>query len=129
MEYIKNNLALYFPLKSVYALLQISPTSTVDKKPVYPDLEILEQLLKKMSTGGIELYLTMYPYPEDKLYSEELIGISEKVGITYLNIFPFFTEPWENYHWKKDGHFNEKGHLQAATGLYELLNPYLCGNS
>lgn len=128
MEFIKNNFALYFPLKVVYKQLQISPMAAIENKAAHPDLEILELILKRMKKDDIELFLTSFPYEGEEVYIDDFIRISDKLGIAYLNIYPYFTEQWGNYHWKNDGHWNEKGHLQVATGLYELLRPQLCDN-
>jgi hypothetical protein len=126
MDYIKNNLALYLPLKILYKRLQISPTAALDETVSDYDLQVLEQILKHMKNTGVELYLTSFPYEGEEVYINDFMRISDKQGITYLNLFPYFTEPWEIYHWKRDKHWNEKGHLQAATALFELLNPILC---
>lgn len=129
MDYIKNNLALYIPLKSLYKKLHISPTAAIEKTPVYHDLEILEHILKRMNGVGSELLFTSFPYKGEEEYVDDFIRIADNLDITYLNLFPYFTEPWENYHWKRDKHWNEKGHLQAAAALYELLSPRLCSHS
>lgn len=129
MDYIKNNLALYIPLKSLYKKLKISPTAAIEKTPVYHDLEILEHILARMNGVGSELLFTSFPYKGEEVYVEDFKRIANNLDITYLNLFPYFTEPWENYHWKRDKHWNEKGHLQAAAALYELLSPRLCSHS
>lgn len=129
MDYIKNNLALYIPLKSLYKKLHISPTAAIEKTPVYHDLEILEHILARMNGVGSELLITSFPYEGEEIYIDDFIRIADDLDITYLNLFPYFTEPWENYHWKRDKHWNEKGHLQAAAALYELLSPRLCSHS
>jgi len=126
MEIIKNNLALAIPLQVVYEQMQISPTAAIEKNAVYPDLKIMELILKEMKRDDIELFITSFPYEGEEIYIDDLIRISDKLDITYLNPFPYFTEPWENYHWKRDRHWNEKGHLQAAAALFELLSPRLC---
>ena len=128
MEFIKNNFALYYPMNVLYQQLQISPMATIETKAAYPDMEILELILKTMKRDDIELFFTSYPYEGEDVYIDNFIKISDRLGISYLNIFPYFTEQWENYHWMKDRHWNEKGHLKAATGLYELLSPHLCDN-
>jgi hypothetical protein len=126
MDFIKNNLAVYLPLKVLYNKFRISPTVALAKTPLYQDYELMEQLLIRMKGLGPELYLTAFPYAGEEVYINEFIRISNRLDITYLNLFPYFTEPWENYHWKSDRHWNEKGHLQAAAALYELLSPRLC---
>jgi hypothetical protein len=119
MQFIKENLALFYPLKTIYSFLQISPESRIEKQAVYEDFKILELILKKMKRPEVELYFTSYP-------SEDFRRIADKLNISYLNIYPYFPGQLEKYHWKKDTHWNEKGHHQAATALYELLNPHLC---
>lgn len=126
MEFIKNNFALYYPLNVLYRQLQISPMTVIETKAAYPDMEILELILTTMNKDDIELFFTSYPYEGEDVYIDNFIKISDRLGISYLNIFPYFTEQWGNYHWKKDRHWNGKGHLQAATGLYELLSPRIC---
>lgn len=128
MEFIKNNFALYYPLNVLYQQLQVSPMAVLETKAEYPDMEILELILQSMKRDDIELFITSFPYDGEEVYIDDFIRISDRQGMTYLNIYPYFTEQWENYHWKKDRHWNEKGHLQAATGLYELLSPQLCDN-
>lgn len=126
MQFIKNNFAIFFPLKTIYSYLQISPDARIEKEVVYEDYKILELIIERMKKDGIELYFTSYPYEGEEVYIDDFMRISDNLGITYLNIYPYFNEEWTNYHWKKDRHWNEKGHLQAATGLYELLSPHLC---
>lgn len=126
MDFIKNNLAVYLPLNVLYNKFRISPTIALAKAPLYKDYELMELLLTGMKDLGPELYLTSLPDAGEEVYINELTRISNKLDITYLNLFPYFTEPWENYHWKSDRHWNEKGHFQAATALFELLNSSLC---
>lgn len=128
MEFIKNNLALYYPLNVIYQKLQISPAAVVETETAYPDIEILELILKNMKRDDTELFITSYPYEGEEVYIDDFIRISDNLGVTYLNIYPYFPEEWTSYHWKKDRHWNEKGHSQAALGLYELLVPRLCSN-
>lgn len=129
MDYIKNNLALYIPLKSLYKKLKISPTAAIEKTPVYHDLDLLEHILKRINGLGAELFITSFPYKGEEVYVEDFKRIANNLDIAYLNLFPYFTEPWESYHWKRDKHWNEKGHLQAAAALFELLSPRLCSHS
>lgn len=126
MEFIKQNLALFYPLKTIYTLLQVSQESRIEKKAVHEDFKILELILQKMKSHDVRLFFTSYPDEKTGLYVDEFRRISDNLNITYLDIHPYFTELLENYQWKKDTHWNEKGHLQAATALYELLKPRLC---
>lgn len=126
MQFIKENLALFYPLKTIYSFLQISPESRIEKQAVYEDFKILELILKKMKRPEVELYFTSYPSEVLKVYVKDFRRIADKLNISYLNIYPYFPGQLEKYHWKKDTHWNEKGHHQAATALYELLNPHLC---
>lgn len=125
-KFVKNDLALFYPLKSLNNYLQISPASRIEKKAIDQDFDILELILKRMKRGDIKLFFTSFPYEGEEAYIDDFMRISDKLGITYLNIFSYFTEEWKNYHWNNDRHWNEKGHLQAATALYELLKPRLC---
>jgi len=126
MTFIKNNFALYYPLRNIYAYLKISPENSMEKKVRYEDFKVLELILKSMKKDGIELFVTSNTTENDEEYTDDLIKISDKLDITYLNIFPYFTEDPGYYGWKTDTHWNEKGHSQAAAALYDLLNPLLC---
>jgi lysophospholipase L1-like esterase len=126
--FVKENLALFYPLKSLNNYLRISPASRIESKVIEQDYDILELILKKMKRDGIKLYFTSFPYEGEDAYIDNFIKISDKLGITYLNLFPYFTEEWKNYHWNNDRHWNEKGHLQAAKALYDLLKPQLCAH-
>jgi lysophospholipase L1-like esterase len=124
--FFKNNLAIYHPLKNVYDYFHNSQMSNNKEKAVYPDFEILELILKKMKSYDFELLLTSFPDENTELYANDIKRLSDKLNIIYLDISPFFTEKSKKYHWKSDRHWNEKGHLQAATALYEVLKPNLC---
>ncbi len=126
MQFIKDNFALFYPLKTIYTYLQVSQESRIEIKAVDEDFKILELILERMKRHEVKLFFTSYPSEDAKLYVNNFRRISDKLNITYLNIYPYFTEQSENYQWKKDAHWNKKGHLQAAVALYELLNPHLC---
>ncbi len=125
-EFLKNNLAIYHPLNNVYDYFNASQMSNNKEKAVYPDFEILELILKKMKSYDFELLLTSFPDENTELYANDIKRLSDKLNITYLDISSYFTEKSKNYHWRSDRHWNEKGHLQAATALYEILKPNLC---
>ncbi|MEQ9619022.1 MAG: hypothetical protein RIG61_07580 [Deltaproteobacteria bacterium] len=124
--FIKNNFALYYPLRNIYTYFKISPENRMEKEVRHEDFQVLELILKSMKKDGIELLVTSKTDKSDEEYIDDLIRISDKLKIMYLNILPYFPEDPANYRWKNDGHWNEKGHLQAATALYELLKPRLC---
>ena len=98
----------------------------MDNAVEHEDLKVLELILSSMKKDGIELYVTSNTTESDEEFIDELIDISDKLDITFLNIFPYFTLKPGNYHWKTDPHWNEKGHSQAAAALYDLLKPNLC---
>lgn len=126
MSFIKRNFALYYPLRNIFTYLKISPENRMEKKVRHEDVKVLELILKRMNQDGIELFVTSNTGKSEVEYIDDLVIISDDLGISYLNIFPFFTEEPGIYHWKTDKHWNEKGHFQAATALYEVLNPRLC---
>jgi len=124
--FVKQDLALFYPLKSLNNYLRISPASKIENEVIYQDYEILDRILKKMKRDNIQLFFTSSPYDGENVYIDDFMRISDELGITYLNLFPYFTEEWNKYHWNNDRHWNKKGHLQAAKGLYDLLKPHLC---
>lgn len=126
MTFIKNNFALYYPLKNIYTYLKVSPENSIESKVRQEDFNVLELILKSMNKDGIELFVTSNTAESDKEYIDDLIKISDKLDITYLNIIPYFTQEPENYQWKTDPHWNKKGHSEAADALYDLLKPQLC---
>jgi hypothetical protein len=124
--FVKQNLALYYPLKSLNNYLHLSPASQIENKVIPHDYDIMEMILKKMKRKNIKLYFTSFPYEGEDAKIAEFEKISDELGINYLNLFPYFTEEWKYYHWNNDRHWNERGHFQAAIALYDLLNPRLC---
>lgn len=125
-QYVKRNLALYYPLKSLNNYVHLSPASKIENNIISQDYDILEMIIKKMKRNNITLYFTSFPYEGEDAKIVELEKISDELGITYLNLFPYFTEEWKYYHWNNDRHWNVKGHLQAAIALFDLLKHRLC---
>ncbi|UCE63989.1 MAG: hypothetical protein JSU59_02225 [Nitrospirota bacterium] len=150
-EVIRNNLALYHPLQTAYDMYswtreqlerqtrlekpkrsdkpeQLKKPQRLEKVREDIDLSVLKLILHKMKSVPGALFFTSFTKGRD-LRSVEFRKLSNELGITYLDIGGFFVEESHKYDWKTDPHWNEKGHAQAAKGLYELFKGHLCAHS
>ena len=137
---IKNHFAIYYLAKTAYhqfraltnSLKAVPSTTTIQGTSPPPvsesqniDDQILKLILAKASDEAGSFMLSSFT-DGATWERERLATIAAELGIQYLDITPFFTEPVENYRWKNDFHWTEKGHAQAAEALNELLTPILC---
>ena len=150
-EVMRNNLALYHPLQSAYDMFswtreQLEKRARLEKpkRPGKPkqstkpqrlervkkdiDLFVLKLILEKMKSLHGTLFFTSFTKGRD-VRSVKFRKLSNELEITYLDIGNFFRGKAQEYEWKTDRHWNEKGHGQAGKGLYELMKGHLCQHS
>lgn len=125
-EFLRNNFAIYYPLRAIYKAFPVAAKSHIEKGMGTQDLAILEFILSKINEHNVKLFFTSFPHDGSQLYIIAFKELSNRMNISYLDISAYFNEKSENYHWRSDRHWNEKGHLQAATALFDMLQPQLC---
>jgi len=132
-EFIKYNSAIYYPLRAAYKMVggnrkkdlmeNSEEALSVDRN----DKRLMKLILSRMMEVNKNLIVTSFA-TGDSRNKHILKQIARELGIQYLDIAPYFDANEEEYHWKGDGHWNQKGHLRAAEALHELLSPILVQN-
>ena len=89
------------------------------------DYQVLEAIVTKMRDSASNLIITSFTTGEDA-YNQRLSDLSQKLNVQYVDISKHFQDDRTSYHWKFDGHWNKKGHNQAALALYKELKSRLC---
>jgi lysophospholipase L1-like esterase len=119
--FMRDNLALYHPIR--IAFNKYNAIRYKDSKNYLEyDAELIKNLLLKMRMINPKLILVSYSSEYDKL----LANIAKKLDIKYINIHKSLQDNPSSYHWKTDGHWNEKGHSKVANALFNSLKPQLC---
>ena len=125
--FIKENFAISYFLIPLYRRFfdERGSLESQNNSNLEIDLLILKELLMMMQSTSSKFYITEFVSPANPRLSN-LIDLKKEMRIEYLDLYPFFSQPLTEYHWKHDHHWNELGHKTAALGLFEELKESVC---
>lgn len=131
-SYLRENMALYYPVRTAYDYFyEVTFRKSKLEQPgeLTYDVKVLKHILHKMKKVNNNLILTLFTTGRNNTttyYNSILNDLASELDFLYLDISPYFNDRPMTYHWKTDGHWNEKGHYTASKALYELLKTNLC---
>jgi len=127
-EFIRNNFAIYYPIRIAYNSLFVKDKPKPEEVDNSFDYQILEAIVTKIRNQSNNLIITSFTLGNDgrNRSNQKLEDLSKKLKVQFADISPYFRDPSSTYRWSTDGHWNEKGHNQAALALYQELKPRLC---
>lgn len=126
---IKENLAISHLLLPIYYQF-FDPRVALespDQSEIEVDLRIFGELLRLMQASSRRFVVTEFPTGRTEFRLRAALNLGD-LGIEYVDLFPYFTPPVEQYHWKTDVHWNELGHETAARALLSELQDELCAD-
>ncbi len=95
-----------------------------------PDLNLtsrlLEEFKREAERRGAKFVVVLIPSKreieklDDSLpYQIEIADLSQRTGIKYLDMAPNFKNTWYRTYYRRDMHWNSRGHKIAAEALYD----------
>ena len=129
--FIRENFAIYNFLFPIYTLLLDKRKELESEGETHMETEImiLKILLHRMKLASSRFYLTEHTSQLPNHRLTNLIDLNRELGIEYIDLYSYFTNPYSKYIWKRDrNHWNELGHRTAAVGLFNELREEICVN-
>ena len=123
--FIRNNLAMYYPMLNLYEQWVKHETIDTESNTLKLDILLLGNILQEMKEKMGKVVFTSFTNGE-KGYSDDFLKLSNQLDIPYIDISDYFIGNSNNYHWKGDGHWNKVGHAMAGLALFEQLKLSLC---
>lgn len=128
--FVKENLALsnlVLPLYYEYFDPRVDLESN-DTDQIQMDLQVLKELLLMMKAKSKNFLLMEFPTAQTDFRLSSAIDL-DQLGIDYIDLYPYFSPPVDQYRWETDVHWNKLGHQTAARALFSELHETLCGRS
>lgn len=121
-NYLHNNL---FQSPKKYKILR----ADTKKSDLTLTSAILLELKKEVERRRAKLVVTFIPskreieqLDEFPPYQLEIASLCQKLGIEYFDLAQYFKKSWFRTYYRRDMHWNSRGHQVAAEALYDYLN-------